>query len=439
MEKIIGLLIFLLFMNLDVYGQTKKAVDSLNSDVIYLRKKAEAAIKKADRRRYLAIAETIAEISLEVHDPELSKLLAIQAHRFNSKYDGYIYDQKIHFALTKAVEREGLLPQKMESIFKGKQRIISPSTAPFLFCIGKDKLLTKLSQQESEWRTENLLQLNSSCMLETAVVNETGDLLAVGTNSGVIEVYDLTHLNLKPKIVSVGNQSIQQIVFIPEGKGFYVLANKGLQILYYDLKKIEEVIKLKDVVTKLDITANGSQLVGLDAIGNFHIWDRLFRERTFTLSKYGPPTDFVCPNESNIIIGNKAGEILIHNNEQMRRILYGSRSAITKVLVSHNKKFLATATQDNFILIWNLNSLKERPIKIQHLSSIHGLAFSSDDQSIVVYGINPSGQNSVDIWPITRAQMAELLCTTVKRNLTHEEWEIYVAEDLPREVTCPIN
>ena len=97
---------------------------------------------------------------------------------------------------------------------------------------------------------------------------------------------------------------------------------------------------------------------------------------------------------------------------------------------------MATATQDNFILIWNLKELKERPIKIQHSSSIHSLAFSPDDQSLVVSGISQTGQNSIDIWPLSQAQMAELLCTTVKRNLTLEEWEIYVADDLPYEFTC---
>lgn len=434
MQKILILLIFLLPMNL--YGQSDEIIDSLEIELKKAKARTASAKKDADRRRYLAIAQTIAEISIEVHDQELSKLLAIQAHQFNSKYEGYIYDPKIHFVLTKALEYEGLLPEKIKPVYKSTQRIISPSSSQVLFCIGKDKLLTKLSQQESGWRTENVLQLNSGCIPETVTINDAGNLLVVGANSGVIEVHDLTQPNLKPKIISLEKQSIQQIVFTPEGKGFYVLANGGLRILKYDLKKIEEVINLKDTVTKLDIATDGSQLVGLDALGNFHIWDRSFHEKTFTINKYGPPTDFVCANESNIIISNKAGEILIHNNKQIRRILYGSRSAISHVRLSHNKKFLAVATQDNFILIWNLQELKERPIKIQHSSSIHSLAFSPDDQSIVVSGINQSGQSSLDIWPLNQSLMAELLCTTVKRNLTQEEWEIYVAEDLPYEFTC---
>ncbi len=435
MQKILILLFFLLPMNL--YGQSDEIIDSLEIELKKAKARTASAKKDADRRRYLAIAQTIAEISIEVHDQELSKLLAIQAHRFNSKYEGYIYDPKIHFELTKALEYEGLLPEKIKPTSKSAQRIINPFSSPFLFCIGKDKVLTKLLRQADTWRTENVLQLNSGCIPETVTINDAGDLLAVGTNSGVIEVYDLTQPNLKPKIISLEKQSIQQIVFTPEGKGFYVLANGKLRILRYDLKKIEEVIKLKDTVTKLEIATDGSQLVGLNALGNFHIWDRSFRERTFNINKYGSPTDFMCPNESNIIISNKAGEILIYNNEQMRRILYGSRSAITHILLSHNKKFLATATQDNFILIWNLENLKKRPIKIQQSTTIHSISFSSDDQSIIVSGINPTGQNSIDIWPLNQSLMAELLCTTVKRNLTQEEWEIYVAEDLPRESTCP--
>jgi WD40 repeat protein len=436
MQKSIFPFILLLSMCSVVYSQNARIIDSLKLETQKAKYRAIAAQKDADLRRYLAIAQTIAEISIEVHDPELSKLLAIQAHRFNSKYDGYIYNPKIHFALTKALESVNFLPRRIENTFKSYQRMMCPSLAPFLFSIGKDKLLTKLSQQETGWFTENVLQLNSSCMPETAVVNDSGDLLAVGTNSGVIEVYDLTQPNLKPKIVSIGKQSIQQIVFIPEEKGFYVLANGGLRILRYNLKKIEEVIKLKDPVIKVDIATDGSQLVGLDSIGNFHIWDRKFRERTFTLDKYGPPTDFICGNERTIIIGNKAGEILIHNNEKMLRILYGSRSAMTHVTLSHNKKFLTTVTQDNFILIWNLQALKERPIRIQHSSNIQSFAFSPDDQSIVVSGINSAGKNLINTWPMSHAQMAEVLCTKVKRNLTREEWDFYVAEDLPIEAIC---
>lgn len=420
-----------------VYSQNARLIDSLKLETRMAQNRAIAAKKDADRRRYLAVARDVAEVSLEVHDQELSKLLAIQAHRFNSKYEGYIYDPKIHFALVKALEYEGRLPEKIKPASKSAQRIISPTSSQVLFCMGKDKVLTKLLRQADTWRTENILQLNSSCLPETAVVNDSGDLLAVGTNAGVIEVYDLTRLNLKPKIVSIGKQSIQQIVFIPQGKDFYILANGGLRILRYDLNKIEEVINLKDPIKKLDIATDGSQLVGLNALGNFYLWDRSFRERTFSINKYGPPTDFMCPNESNIIISNKAGEILIYNNEQMRRILYGSRSAISHVRLSHNKKFLAAATEDNFVLIWDVNQLKERPVRIQQSSSIAGLTFSPDDQSIVVSGINPTGQNSIDIWPLSQVQMSELLCTKIKRNLTQEEWEIYVAEDLPRESTCP--
>ncbi|MFN8888127.1 MAG: hypothetical protein ACK5WF_11755, partial [Cyclobacteriaceae bacterium] len=49
---------------------------------------------------------------------------------------------------------------------------------------------------------------------------------------------------------------------------------------------------------------------------------------------------------------------------------------------------------------------------------------------------------TIHAWPTQITTMASELCPILKRNLTREEWEIFVAEDLDPEATCsnlPLN
>jgi WD40 repeat protein len=439
-ETVILFSILILFKSVGL-GQNQKIIDSLKHQLIIAERIAIQAKKEADRRRYLSLAQSIAESSLEVRDLELSNLLAIQASNFNMKYGGYRYNPKIHHALTKALLKSHRLPAEIQDSPKTSKQILTPTNATFLLSLGNDGVLTRLTQQDEQWRSDFVVKVNTKQKIQALAINDSGDLLAVGGTSGSIEVYNLNNPLQKPEIVNLGSKMIDQIVFSPQEKGFFVLVNKGLQILYCDMKKSKEVVTLKARIVAIGISEDKLHLVGLNIQGFLHVWSlNDFSEGVLTrVMSENAPTVLLSRFRDTYFIGNDVGEIRIITEGYVRRVLWNSTSPITNIQFSHDNKLMAASSQDNSILIWNMEALKEKPIVIPNQDVINGFAFSPDDNFIVFNCSQLSSDSksmTLRVWPLRCAQMTAMLCGSIKRNLTKEEWEIYVAEDLPIEAIC---
>lgn len=259
--------------------------------------------------------------------------------------------------------------------------------------------------------------------------------------SGSIEVYNLKNPLQKPEIVNLAGKIIDQIVFSPQERGFFVLVNKGLQILYCDMKKSKEVVTLKTRIVALDISEDKLHLVGLDIQGFLHVWSfNDFSKRVLIrVIREHVPTVLLSRFNDTYFIGNDIGEIRIITEGSVRRVLWNSTSPITNIQFSHDNKLMAASSKDNSISIWNMEALKEKPIIIPNQDVINGFAFSPDD-NFIVFSRNQLSSDSktmtLRVWPLRCDQMTAMLCGSTKRNLTKEEWEIYVAEDLPIEASC---
>jgi hypothetical protein len=73
---------------------------------------------------------------------------------------------------------------------------------------------------------------------------------------------------------------------------------------------------------------------------------------------------------------------------------------------------------------------------------VWSVTFTPDDSQLMV-GINsvrqtPQGQmdETIHAYPTNFEAMKDILCSKTSRNMTKEEWQAEVAEDLPYEKTC---
>ena len=103
---------------------------------------------------------------------------------------------------------------------------------------------------------------------------------------------------------------------------------------------------------------------------------------------------------------------------------------------------MASASKDKSIRLWNFNSLKDQPQVMLDHDWVWSMAFTPDDTQIMA-GIHSIRENvkdkdfTIHAWPTKISAMASVLCGKLSRNMTKDEWDSYVAEDLPRELTCP--
>ncbi|MEM7347783.1 MAG: hypothetical protein AAF485_26415, partial [Chloroflexota bacterium] len=70
----------------------------------------------------------------------------------------------------------------------------------------------------------------------------------------------------------------------------------------------------------------------------------------------------------------------------------------------------------------------------QHIVSIRGLALNPQNPFMMVSG---SVRGTSILWHINYTPWAERSCQIANRNLTEVEWDTFVGNDTPYQLTCP--
>ncbi|MFN7491859.1 MAG: High-affnity carbon uptake protein Hat/HatR [Cyclobacteriaceae bacterium] len=429
--------------------------------------KASAAKKDADRRRYLSIAKSIALKSKQLNDLEQQSLLAQQAYNFNKKYEGYIYDDDVYNGLYSALEGNShRLTKSLEGHTKAARAIVTSVKTNSLFSGGSDGKIFQWKQQGGLWSGKLLKEffmpvpstLGIYYQIYSMDVSPDGNLLAIGglyaenRDANYAMIMDLNNPNGEPKKITGFKADIENINFTPDSKGFFARSNSGHSIMYSDLASAKEVISSKEKINSIDLSPDGSKLAGVDDDGNLYIWDV---KRNFAVTKYnilsGKLNDILAvaftPNGSEVIVGDQKGEVRIINNGLPRRTLSGHTSQIEQIKFNHAGTFMATASKDKTLRLWNMKELNQQPMVLSNNDWVWSMAFTPDDEQImagmhsITTGISKTDY-TIHAWPTQITTMASELCPILKRNLTREEWEIFVAEDLDPEATCsnlPLN
>jgi WD40 repeat protein len=81
-------------------------------------------------------------------------------------------------------------------------------------------------------------------------------------------------------------------------------------------------------------------------------------------------------------------------------VLKGHRALITQTAFSHNGRWLATASNDNTIRLWDLNSLQEVDVLVGHGEAVGQIAFSGDDCVLASHSVD----GTVKLWEL-RSEM----------------------------------
>lgn len=121
----------------------------------------------------------------------------------------------------------------------------------------------------------------------------------------------------------------------------------------------------------------------------------------------------------------------------LKRILFNYKFKATHVSFSPSGNFVALDCSDSLVRIWNLKALNQRPRAISDLTKVVSISFSPDESLLMVLTNSGNDNNRIlNTFQLNASEMATELCKYLKRNLTKEEWELYIAEDLPIERTC---
>jgi hypothetical protein len=416
------------------------------------RTKAEANEKLANTRRYISIAKAMAIKSKELgSNPDQQSLLAQQAFNFNTTYGGYQFDNDVYNGLFYALKgQKHPLTKSLEGHKKGGARALDTRrNSNYIYSGGSDGKIIQWKFIGSHWEALEIVPERVDYLVYTVDISPdenylaAGGLYAMNRDQNYVELYDLRDLKQAPKKITGFKSDIDDIHFTADGKGFYARDNSGRSIRYSDLVSAKEVITLKEKITALDLNADGSRLIGSGSDGNLYIWDirNDYAQTVVKVSGVGLTATCFAP-DGKIIAGIISGQVFIYDNGKVLPPLSGHTANIEHIKFNFAGTFMATASKDYSVRLWNYKNLKNQPIVLSDHDWVWNVAFTPDDEQLIagIQSVKETQVGQVDqtihAWPTKIPTMSGILCGLLTRNMTKDEWETYADKDVPYELTC---
>jgi len=444
----------------DQRNKAVAAADLARREKLRADQEADAAKKARDdaqKQRYLATAKAMAIKSKELgNTPEKQALVAQQAYLFNKKYGGYIYDSDIYSGLYNALKNSSHpITKSLEAHKNGAARALEThGKGNHIYSGGSDGRIFRWNYVRGEWRAETIMDETKRggepYLVYAMDTSPDGNTLAAGglypTNSeaNFLEIYDLRNQGQRKKIEGF-RYDITDIHFMPNGQGLYARDNSGYSIRYSDLNTAHEVITSKVKILSMDLNANGTMLAGAGSDGNLYLWDigKGYATTTINVSKASLSAITFAPDGKQIVVGDRDGQLYIVNNGLVIRDLPGHSSQIEDIKFNHAGTFFASASKDYTVRLWSFNpkDITKQPVILSDHDWVWSVAFAPDDSQLMV-GINSVRQTAkgtdetIHAYPTNFDAMKDILCGKTSRNMTKDEWDAQVAEDLPYEKTC---
>jgi WD40 repeat protein len=127
--------------------------------------------------------------------------------------------------------------------------------------------------------------------------------------------------------------------------------------------------------------------------------------------------------------GNNLGAIYLWNYAKGERlsILRGHNAKITGLVFSSDGKYMASASYDGTVRLWNMDDLNALPIVFDdHDSWVTSVTFTPDNKFV----ISGDKNGNIKVLPVEITTLLDDFCNYLPRTLTPEEWNNYVGQDI---------
>ena len=114
--------------------------------------------------------------------------------------------------------------------------------------------------------------------------------------------------------------------------------------------------------------------------------------------------------------------------------LRGHTARISDIDFSYNGELMASSSWDGSVRLWYMHNLTELPVILQdnHDSYVWDVDFSPDDEYLIV----GTRDKKIKRWAVDAQIYADQLCGKISRNMTEDEWERFVGNNIPYRSTC---
>jgi WD40 repeat protein len=395
------------------------------------------------RLRMLSIGKSMSIKSMQVEgQKDLQTLLAYQAYLFNKKNGGLENDADIYNGLFNVAKLYGSESYKS---FKGhKDQIRSIAFIPGkneFFTSGDDGQVLKWNL-DGEATAYQVIYTGDGEIIEVLAVSPDASWLACGSRNSLIHM-----IPLKPGVTGYdlpGHKGmIKSLIFSFDGKYLYSASLDG-KALKWDMttRTSTDITTGNMKITSIDISSNGSYLAGINSDENVIIWDPENRSDNFRLetARRNIKSIRFKPDDNILAIGDIAGNVELWDVSTKTKIseVKAHSAQINDIQFNPVLKQMATTSTDKTSKIYNISTisdLTEPPVTLSDDEGFVLVMHFSPDGQLIISGAYQGSQNLVSR-PSHVDNLVKNICSLVSRNMSQEEWNTYVARDIPLEKTC---
>jgi hypothetical protein len=411
--------------------------------------KATKNFERANGLYYLTVAQSLEAKSENIDDKELAGLTAMQGYLYHTKYGGKKYDpyvfRGLYYSLAKlsgynynAVKVPGGLKNKMFAL------AVSQNSDKF-YTTGNDGKIVR--GDFINLKTEAQLYENKGHPNRVLALSKDEKYLVNGSDSSYLEIFNLEAPNKDPLRLKGHRGSISDIKFLQNNDGFLSAStDRTLRLTDPTTGQSKNVLTLPYDLKSIDISPDGNWLVGGSTSGKLVLIstkDFTYREianeapsRILSVA-FNPIQPTVLAygvevlNEKNRVV--KGTVKIMDLATQKVKELSGHKAGITDLEFSPDGKLLASAGLDRKLQMWVVEYPEDLPIEMDNNNgNVWHIAFAKGSN----YLIASCNDGEVRVWPTDTRTLAEQVCPKLTRNMTKEEWRIYVGSDIGYESTC---
>jgi hypothetical protein len=413
--------------------------------------RAERALNESKRLLMLSIAQSLEVKSVGIDDPQLAGLTAMQGYLFHTlhegnKYDPYVFNG-LYYANAKlslkgltynAINIPGNLRNHMTALAVSKK-------GNSFYTTGNDGRIFKGDYGSQVAKT--LIGANAFPNRVLALSKDE-QYLVNGSDSSV-QIYNLANPGSKPLVVKGHKGPVNDIKFLPDNSGFISAgSDRTLRFTNQQTGQSRQLLSMPFDLKSIDVSADGKLLVGGSAAGQLVLVN--LTSNSMTVIQDDAPKHIRIysvafhPDPSKQLIAYGA-EVLNEKNATLKGIvklfdlsekkvtkeLSGHKAGISHLGFSPDGLLLASAGLDHKLQMWVVDKEEDLPIVMDNNNgSIWNIGFTEKSDFLIASCNN----GEIRVWPTDPKILAEQI--KLQRNMTPEEWKIYVANDIPYESTC---
>lgn len=423
--------------------KAKQNAETARRNAEEAQRNAEEAKKNAEeayKRRMLSIAQSMAVKSVQIeNDKNLQGLIAYQAYLFNNQFEGLKHHPDVYLGLYYALKA---LKNPLYNVYRGHTDAVqavafSPIQNTVFYSAGSDGKLLKWDISDNQNTYTTIAENNRANRV--LAISPDGKTLALGTDGLGIQIYNLQN-NLILDTLNGHENKIRALAFLPDNQTL-ISAGVDNSILVWNLKtkKNTSISTGESRVLCLSSNKKGTYIAGGTKDGKIILWD--------VKNNYTPSTFYNEKDNSvfaisfnqqgdRITAGDLKGDIKIWNltDKKLITTLTDHNARINDLEFSNDDKYIGSVSMDGTARIWDATDLNSQPVVLSDNEGfIFAIAFSPNSDYFV------SGSTEEDrliVRPAKASSLAADYCKLIDRNLSNEEWNTYVGEDITYEKTC---